>query len=158
MMKKRVFSFLAALCLVGSSIPAAAASRYDVRFDAEEYEYFYPASSAEIYHDGHGEFWVEDTMGTITSDIGATAVIRPDIVTVTEQLPAYPGSWQGESGAGVFTPSSAILAKRRHTRNPAVPRKYGDGLRGNVEQQYGEGRRPFYRNKRMERKFLLRWA
>ena len=38
MMKKRVFSFLAALCLVGSSIPAAAASRYDVRFEAEEYE------------------------------------------------------------------------------------------------------------------------
>ena len=109
MMKKRVLSFLAALCLVGSSIPAAAASRYDVRFEAEEYEYFYPASSTEIHHDGHGEFWVEDTMGTITSDTGATAVIRPDIVTVTEQIPAYPGSWQGESGAGVFTPSSAIL-------------------------------------------------
>ena len=47
---------------------------------------------------------------------------------------------------------------RWHTRNPAVPRKYGDGLRGNVEQQYGEGCRPFYRDKRMERKFLLRWA
>ena len=109
MMKKRIFSFLTALFLVGSSIPAAAASRYDVRFEAEEYEYFYPASGAEIRHDGHGEFWVEDTMGTITSDTGATAVIRPDIVTVTEQLPAYPGSWQGENGAGVFTPSSAIL-------------------------------------------------
>lgn len=109
MMKKRVLSFLAALFLVGSSIPAAAASRYDVRFEAEEYEYFYPASSAEIHHDGHGGFWVEDTMGTITSNTGTTAVIRPDIVTVTEQLPAYPGSWQGESGAGVFTPSSAIL-------------------------------------------------
>ena len=78
-------------------------------FEAEKYTFYYPASSAEIRHDGHGEFWVEDAMGTITSDTGATAVIRPDVVTVTEQIPAYPGSWQGESGAGIFTPPSAIL-------------------------------------------------
>ena len=122
MIKKRVFSFLAALCLVGSSIPAAAAS-YDYHFEnGYPKDYFYEPVNAVIYHDGHGNFSVPDSQKTVMSDNGYTSVILPPgvssggyIAGSTPQsgnlyqnvydgiYPSYPAIWQGTQQGTVDT-------------------------------------------------------
>lgn len=98
MLKKLVSAFLSAVLVLGTATRAASAASYDYNFKAGEYPYYYPPSDAEILHDGHGNFTVEDTRGVITSGDGFISVIEPDggsSSSLWDGYPGYPESWQG---------------------------------------------------------------
>lgn len=108
MNKKTIFSiFAVTVYAVSLSIPAFALSRYDEHFETEEYPYFYTPSSAEISHDGHGNFMVSGG-NAISSAYGFTTVISPG-QTAESSYPASPSSWQGTIGPIVSTPLADVL-------------------------------------------------
>lgn len=85
---------------------------YDYNIEAEEYEYFYPESSATILHDGHGNFSVgSDVSNVISSDDGFVTVIQPNDTTLNasggtgmsiDGYPIIPDQWQGAAVGGTF--------------------------------------------------------
>ena len=79
---KKLCSILAALCLsVVGALPVSAAARSQnaAVFEAEKYTFYYPASDAQLLHDGHGNFTVSDSSsGAISSDDFFTTVITPE--------------------------------------------------------------------------------
>lgn len=98
MIKRIVCTLCAVVLTVAAGIPAMAASKYDYKFEAEEYEDFYPASEGKILHDGHGNFTAADTQPSITSADGYIAAIYPGD-SITGGYPSYPGLWQNTDSA-----------------------------------------------------------
>ena len=88
---------------------------YDYYVQAEEFPYFYPESTAIIYHDGHGNFTTSGG-GVISSEDGVITVIPPSTgntngtVTDNNGYPVAPPGWQGSgtSGGGSYTDSSIL--------------------------------------------------
>ena len=88
---------------------------YDYYVQAEEFPYFYPESTAIIYHDGHGNFTTSGS-GIISSEDGVITVIPPSTgntdgtVTDNNGYPVVPPGWQGSgtSGGGSYTDSSIL--------------------------------------------------
>lgn len=106
---KKLCSVLIALCLaVGGALPVSAATRSQnaAVFEAEEYAFYYPASDAEILHDGHGNFTVSGLTGAaISSDDFFTTVITPEtdsggLTIDSSGYPVAPSSWQGALSSG----------------------------------------------------------
>jgi LPXTG-site transpeptidase (sortase) family protein len=115
---KKLCSVLAALCLaVGGALPASAATRSQnaAVFEAEEYAFYYPASDAEILHDGHGNFTVSGLTGAaISSDDFFITVITPEtdsggLTIDSSGYPVAPSSWQGALSSGSTVGSSTML-------------------------------------------------
>ena len=115
---KKLCSVLAALCLaVGGALPASAATRSQnaAVFEAEEYAFYYPASDAQLLHDGHGNFTVSGlTGGAISSDDFFTTVIAPEtdsggLTIDSSGYPVAPSSWQGALSSGSTVGSSTML-------------------------------------------------
>ena len=85
-------------------------------FETEEYAFYYPASDAEIRHDGHGNFTVSGLTGGAVSSDDFTAVITPEMEVVgpvslgigSAGYPSSLSSWQGAAsyGGGTYTASS----------------------------------------------------
>lgn len=107
---KKLCSVLAALCLaVGGALPVSAAARSQnaAVFEAEKYAFYYPASDAQLLHDGHGNFTVSGlTGGAISSDDHFTTVITPETGSgglAIDSYPITPSSWQGGTAPGVHT-------------------------------------------------------
>ena len=118
MNKKKVCAILAALCLsVGSALPVSAAERSKnaAVFEAEEYAFYYPASDAQVLHDGHGNFTVSGlTGGAISSGDFFTTVITPEtgsdgLAIDSSGYPVSPSSWQGASSSGSAAGSSTMF-------------------------------------------------
>lgn len=115
---KKLCSVLAALCLaVGGALPVSAAARPQnaAVFEAEEYAFYYPASDAQLLHDGHGNFTVSGlTGGAISSDDHFTTVITPEtgsggLAIDSSGYPVSPSSWQGASSSGSAAISSTMF-------------------------------------------------
>ena len=105
---------------------------YDYLIEAEEYPYYYPASDAEILHDGHGNFTVSGSAsGAISSDDPFTTVIQPSTTgstaasnasggtgNSTDGYPDIPAMWQGQpvnstaAGGGSYTSLSIPAGQR----------------------------------------------
>ena len=108
MNKKKVCAILAAFCLsVGVCMPVSAAGNPNVTvFEAEVDSFYYPASDAEILHDGHGNFTVSGLTGAaISSDDFFTTVITPEtdsggLAMDSSGYPVTPSSWQGALSSG----------------------------------------------------------
>ena len=116
MKRKKLCSILAALCLsVVGALPVSAAARSQnaAVFEAEKYAFYYPASDAQLLHDGHGNFTISGlTGGAISSDDGFVTVISPSgngsgntggSATGADGYPTSPSSWQGGTASGVHT-------------------------------------------------------
>ena len=104
---KKLCAVLAALCLsVGGALPVSAAARSQnaAVFEAEKYAFYYPASDAQLLHDGHGNFTVSGlTGGAISSDNFFTTVITPETGSgglAIDSYPITPPSWQGGTASG----------------------------------------------------------
>lgn len=115
---KKLCSVLAALCLaVGSALPVSAAARSQnaAVFEAEKYAFYYPASDAQLLHDGHGNFTVSDSSsGAISSDDFFTTVIAPEtgsgrLTIDSSGYPVAPSSWQGALSSGSTAGSVTIF-------------------------------------------------
>ena len=115
---KKLCSVLAALCLaVGGALPVSAAARSQnaAVFEAEKYAFYYPASDAQLLHDGHGNFTVSGlTGGAISSDDYFTTVITPEtgsggLAINSSGYPVSPSSWQGASSSGSAAISSTMF-------------------------------------------------
>ena len=115
---KKLCSILAALCLsVVGALPVSAAARSQnaAVFEAEKYTFYYPASDAQLLHDGHGNFTVSGlTGGAISSDDFFTTVITPEtgsggLAINSSGYPVSPSSWQGASSSGSAAISSAMF-------------------------------------------------
>lgn len=115
---KKLCSILAALCLsVVGALPVSAATRSQnaAVFEAEKYAFYYPASDAQLLHDGHGNFTVSDSSsGAISSDDFFTTVITPEtgsggLAINSSGYPVSPSSWQGASSSGSAAISSTMF-------------------------------------------------
>ena len=115
---KKLCSVLAALCLsVGGALPVSAAARSQnaAVFEAEKYAFYYPASDAQLLHDGHGNFTVSGlTGGAISSDDHFTTVITPEtgsggLAINSSGYPVSPSSWQGALSSGSAAISSTMF-------------------------------------------------
>ena len=115
---KKLCSILAALCLsVVGALPVSAAARSPnaAVFEAEKYTFYYPASDAQLLHDGHGNFTVSDSSsGAISSDDFFTTVIAPEtgsgrLTIDSSGYPVAPSSWQGSSSSGRAADSSTMF-------------------------------------------------
>ena len=115
---KKLCSILAALCLsVVGALPVSAAARSQnaAVFEAEKYTFYYPASDAQLLHDGHGNFTVSGlTGGAISSDDFFTTVIAPEtgsgrLTIDSSGYPVAPSSWQGALSSGSTVGSSTML-------------------------------------------------
>ena len=117
MNKKKVCAILAALCLsVGICMPVSAAGNPNAAvFEAEAGSFYYPASDAQLLHDGHGNFTVSGlTGGAISSDDFFTTVIAPEtgsgrLTIDSSGYPVAPSSWQGALSSGSTVGSSTML-------------------------------------------------
>ena len=115
---KKLCSILAALCLsVVGALPVSAAARSQnaAVFEAEKYAFYYPASDAQLLHDGHGNFTVSDSSsGAISSDDFFTTVIAPEtgsgrLTIDSSGYPVAPSSWQGALSSGSTAGSVTIF-------------------------------------------------
>ena len=117
MNKKKVCAILAALCLsVGICMPVSAAGNPNVTvFEAEAGSFYYPASDAQLLHDGHGNFTVSGlTGGAISSDDFFITVITPEtdsggLTIDSSGYPVAPSSWQGALSSGSTVGISTML-------------------------------------------------
>ena len=120
---KKLCSILAALCLaVVGALPVSAAARSQnaAVFEAEKYAFYYPASDAQLLHDGHGNFTVSGlTGGAIPSDDGFVTVISPSgngsgntggSATGADGYPTSPSSWQVGTASGAAPGIHTALA------------------------------------------------
>ena len=102
---------------MGSALPVSAAERSKnaAVFEAEEYAFYYPASDAQVLHDGHGNFTVSGlTGGAISSGDFFTTVITPEtgsdgLAIDSSGYPVSPSSWQGASSSGSAAGSSTMF-------------------------------------------------
>lgn len=117
MNKKKICAILTAFCLsVGICMPVSAAGNPNATvFEAEAGSFYYPASDAQLLHDGHGNFTVSGlTGGAISSDDFFTTVITPEtdsggLTIDSSGYPVAPSSWQGSSSSGRAAGSSTMF-------------------------------------------------
>ena len=90
-----------------------------VVLETEEDSFYYPASAAELLHDGHGNFTVSGlTGGAISSDDFFTTVITPGTgsgssggsAAGSSGYPDAPSSWQGAASFGSAAGAGIISA------------------------------------------------
>lgn len=119
-MKKAITLAAAMIIAASAAFPTSAAWYspewyYDYYIESDyDSDYFYPESSATIYHDGHGNFTTSGG-SIITSDDGFVTVIPPSggltQSTSISSYPVAPSSWQGSgnTGTGSYTYVSSIV-------------------------------------------------